>query len=60
MRKYAARFLIVGELERVQYSEAGVAKFASMEEWDLFPVYINEKVTIYEFRDSHLATILRE
>ena len=53
MRKYDARFLIVGMLERVQYSEVGIAKFDSMEEWDLFPVYMNEEVTIYEFRDRY-------
>ncbi len=53
MRKYDARFLIVGILERVQYSEDGIAKFESMEEWDLFPIYMNEEVIIYEFRDSN-------
>ena len=53
MRKYDARFLIVGMLERVQYSEDGIAKFESMEEWDLYPVYENEEVTIYEYRDSN-------
>jgi len=60
MRKYDARFLILGELERVQYPESGIAKFESMKEWDLFPVYINEKTTVYELRDSRAATILPE
>ena len=48
MRKYDAKYLYLGELERVQYPEEGLAKFSAMEALGLHPVYINDEVTIYE------------
>ena len=48
MRKYDVRYLYLGKLERVQYPEDGIAKFSAMEELGLYPVYINDEVTIYE------------
>ena len=32
----------------MQYPEDGIAKFSAMEELGLYPVYINDEVTIYE------------
>jgi YYY domain-containing protein len=55
MRKYDVRYVYVGELERAYYPADGIEKFGRMGTYGLTPVYENEKVTIYEFRDAAAA-----
>jgi len=52
MRKYDAQFLYLGELERIQYPAEGIAKFELMQDQGLFPIYINDEVTIYQLRTT--------
>ena len=48
MRRYGVSYVVVGDLERLNYGEAGLAKFAEMEEAGLLTmVYANEKTSIF-------------
>jgi YYY domain-containing protein len=47
--RYDVSLVYVGDLERIYYAPAGIAKFAKMAEMGLLrPVYANEGVTIYD------------
>ncbi len=51
MRRYGVSYVVVGELERLNYSERGLAKFDTMAESGLLSrVYENEGTTIF-FRE---------
>ncbi|MGE0827634.1 MAG: DUF2298 domain-containing protein [Candidatus Binatia bacterium] len=54
LRKYQATYLYVGALERIQYSPAGIAKFAHMQAQGIVPVYTNDEVTIYKLTTPDL------
>ena len=48
MRNYGVSYVVVGELERLNYGEAGLAKFEKMAESGLLSkVYENEKTAIF-------------
>ena len=47
--KYGVAYIIVGDLERIYYAEAGIAKFAAMAAWGIInPVYDHDGVHIYQ------------
>ena len=49
LEKYDVEYIVVGELERIYYSQAGLDKFAELAEaGSISPVYRNEGVTIYQ------------
>ena len=50
MQKYGVEYVYVGELERIYYPEAGIAKFEEMEGAHLERVYQNTKVAIYRLK----------
>ena len=48
MRRYGVSYVVVGDLERLNYGAAGLAKFERMEEEGLLSkVYANEKTAIF-------------
>lgn len=48
LERYNVEYIVVGELERLYYGEAGIAKFDSMaDEGVIEPVFRNQGVTIY-------------
>ncbi|MEX0761686.1 MAG: DUF2298 domain-containing protein [Dehalococcoidia bacterium] len=47
--RYEVRYVYVGDLERLYYSEEGLAKFDQMEDRGLRPAYEDDAVTIYEY-----------
>lgn len=48
MRRYGVSYVVVGELERLNYGEAGLAKFEEMEAAGLLSkAYANEKTSIF-------------
>ena len=51
LEKYDVEYIVVGELERIYYSQAGLDKFAELAdaEW-ISPVFRNEGLTIYQSR----------
>ena len=50
MERYEVSFVVVGDLERLNYSERGLAKFDEMAEAGLLSkVYANEKTAIFRF-----------
>lgn len=53
MREYGARYLFIGELERLYYPEAGISKFEKIQDQGLIPVYSNDQVIIYELTSPH-------
>ena len=49
LKKYDVEYIVVGELERVHYSQAGLDKFAELADAGLISlVFHNEGVTIYQ------------
>ena len=50
MRKYGVEYVYVGQLERLYYPEAGLAKFDRELGSNLVPVFRTDKVTIYRLR----------
>ncbi len=55
--KYNVRYVIVGQLERNIYHEAGLAKFERMAESGLAKFYEDDSVTIYEYEpERHIRT----
>ncbi len=50
MRRYGVSYAVVGDLERLNYGEAGLGKFDDMAESGLMSrVYANEKTAIFRF-----------
>ena len=50
MERYDVSYVVVGDLERLNYSEGGLAKFDKMAEMGLLSkVYENEKTSIFRF-----------
>ena len=47
MEEYAVEYVVVGELERTQYPEVGLAKFDAMVGKELELAYENEQTKIY-------------
>jgi uncharacterized membrane protein len=47
MQEYDARYLVVGQLERITYPAPGLAKFEEMAEQGVMPIYRDDEVTIY-------------
>ena len=48
LQRYNVEYIVVGELERLYYGEAGIAKFESMaDEGVIKPVFSNQGITIY-------------
>jgi YYY domain-containing protein len=59
LRQYGVGFVYVGTLERAYYPPQGIAKFDELvADGYLFPVFVNEDVTIYEVDDDQLRTRL--
>ena len=50
LRRYNVRYVYVGQHERLEYPEAGIAKFDTMAGEELTLVYENEQVKIFEVR----------
>ncbi len=50
MRRYGVSYVVVGDLERLNYGDAGLAKFEEMEAAGLLSkAYANEKTAIFRF-----------
>ena len=48
--EFGVRYVYVGELERGAYPVSGIEKFATAPELNLYPVFIQGPVTIYEYK----------
>lgn len=48
LRKYSVRYIVVGELEQIQYAPEGIAKFEQFDGIFWRSVYQKDGVTIYE------------
>lgn len=56
IRRYGARYIIVGQLEKLYYSDAGLPKFAEMVQRGFIRIaYQNEGTTIYQVSDDVFA-----